>query len=102
MEIKKKNYSVCTELDARRREYAPTPPPLIFAPTRPQKMPENPKYDQFNWDKVVRQWRKSRDPGSNLISSEGGQDTSAYHISGHYTHVFSRKCMRNLKFDQFQ
>ena len=35
--------------------------------------------------------RKSPDRNHKLISSEGGQDTVAYHISGHSLYAFSRK-----------
>ena len=37
----------------------------------------------------------------NLISFEGGQDSSAGQISGHSSHAFSRKCPQTIKFDQF-
>ena len=36
--------------------------------------------------------RKSTDHDHNLISSECGQDTSAYEFSGHALHAFSGKC----------
>ena len=35
--------------------------------------------------------QNSTDRGQKLISSEGGQDTSACKISGHFLHAFSRK-----------
>ena len=41
---------------------------------------------------VVPKRRKSTDHDQNLISSEGGQDTSACNISGHSLHASSRKC----------
>ena len=40
-----------------------------------------------------------RDP--ELISSEGGQDTSARQISGHSLHVFSRKCLETPNLTRF-
>ena len=40
-----------------------------------------------------------RDP--ELTSSEGGQDTSACTISGHFLHVFSGKCPETLNLTRF-
>ena len=37
-------------------------------------------------------FEKLTDRDHNLISSESGQDTSAYQISGHSLHAFSGKC----------
>ena len=47
-------------------------PPCIL-----KKMPGNLKFDQLHQDKVVPESRKSIDRNQNLISSEGGGDTSA-------------------------
>ena len=41
--------------------------------------------------KVAPKLEKSPGHYHNLTSSEGGQDTVAYHISGHSLHAFSRK-----------
>ena len=58
--------------------YQPTPPPTeIWPVSRSQCVPKR---------------RKSTDHDRNLISSEGGQDTSACKNSAHSSHVFSRKC----------
>ena len=45
--------------------------------------------------------RKSADRGHKLISSEGGQDTSACKISGHFLHAFSRKCPETPNLTRF-
>ena len=55
-------------------------------------MPGNPKFDLFHYVKIVSKLQKPTDRNPELISSEGGQDTSAYKISGHFLHAFSRKC----------
>ena len=57
-----------------------------------QKMPGNPKFYPFHYIKIAPKLEKSSDRNHNLISSECGQDTAAYYISGHSLHVFSRKC----------
>ena len=41
---------------------------------------------------MVPKLEKATDRKHKLISSEGGQNTSAYKISAHSLHVFSRKC----------
>ena len=41
------------------------------------KMPGNPKFDPFLEVKIAPKLEKSTDRGHKLISSEGGQDTSA-------------------------
>ena len=46
-------------------------------------MPGNPKFDPFHLVKIAPKLDKSPDRNHKLISSEGGQDTVAYHISGH-------------------
>ena len=46
-------------------------------------MPGNPKFDPFHLVKIAPKLEKSPDRNHKLISSEGGQDTVAYHISGH-------------------
>ena len=56
-----------------------------------QKMPGNPKFDPFHLVKIAPKLEKSPDHNHNLISSECGQDTAAYHISGHLLHAFSGK-----------
>ena len=57
-----------------------------------QKMPGNPKFDPFHKVKIAPKLEKSPESNHKLISSEGGQDTAAYHISGHSLDAFSRKC----------
>ena len=44
---------------------------------------------------------KSPDRNHNLISFVGGQDTAAYHISGHSLHAFSRKCPETPNLSRF-
>ena len=56
------------------------------------KMPGNHKFDPFHKVKIAPQLEKSTNYDYNLISSEGGQDTSACKISAHSLHAFSRKC----------
>ena len=55
-------------------------------------MPGNPKFDPFHLVKIVPKLEKSTDHGHKLISSEDGQDTSAYKISGQSLYAFSGKC----------
>ena len=55
-------------------------------------MTRNPQFDAFHYDKIVPKLQKSTDRNYKLISAEGGQDTSAYQISAHSLHAFSRKC----------
>ena len=43
-------------------------------------MPGNAKFNQFHLVKIAPKLEKSSDRNHNLISSEGGQDTAAYHI----------------------
>ena len=57
-----------------------------------RQMPGNPKFDLFHQVKIVPKLQKSTDRGNKLINSEGGQDTSACKISGHFLHAFSGKC----------
>ena len=42
--------------------------------------------------KIVPKLQKSTDRDPELISSEGGQDTSACKILGNFLHAFSGKC----------
>ena len=59
------------------------------------RSPENARKPQI-WPVSLSQnsakLEKSTDRGHKLISSEGGQDTSAYKISGHFLHAFLGKC----------
>ena len=48
-----------------------------------QENAPNYKFDLFHEVKMMLKKGKSTDDDQNLISSEGGQDTSAYQISGH-------------------
>ena len=50
-------------------------------------MPGNPKQDQFQ----VKGAPKSTEHDQNLISSEGGRDTSEYQNSGHSSHFSQGK-----------
>ena len=54
-------------------------------------MPGTPKFNPFHSVKVMSKGQKLTDCDHNLISSEGGQDTSACKISGHSLHAFSGK-----------
>ena len=45
-------------------------------------MPGNPKFDPFHYVKIVPKLQKLTDHSHKLITSEGGQDTSACKISG--------------------
>ena len=64
-------------------------------------MPGNPKFDLFHKVKIAPKLEKSLDRNHNLISSEGGQDTAAYDISGHSLHAFSRKCLETPNLTRF-
>ena len=64
-------------------------------------MPGNSKSDQLHEVKIAPKLEKSPDRNHNLISSEGGPDTAAYHISGYSLHAFSGKCPETPKFDPF-
>ena len=64
-------------------------------------MPGNPKFDQFHFVKIAPKFKKSRDRNHNQISSDGGQDTAAYHISGISLYVFSTKCLETQNFTRF-
>ena len=45
--------------------------------------------------------KKSTDPDNELISSNGGQDTSSCKISGHFLHAFSGKCPETPNLTRF-
>ena len=66
-----------------------------------QKMPGNPKFDPFHLVKIAPKLEKSPDRNHKLISSEGGQDTVAYHISGHSLNGFSRECPETPNLTRF-
>ena len=51
--------------------------------------------------KIAPKLEKSPDRNHNLISSEGGQDTAPYYISGHSLHVCSRKCPETPNLTRF-
>ena len=55
-------------------------------------MPGNPKFDPLYLVKIVPKLEKSTHHSHKLTSSENGQDTSAYKISGYSLHAFSGKC----------
>ena len=59
-------------------------------PQSTTKMPGNPKFDPFHSVKIAPKLEKNCN--HNLISFEGGQDTSACKIAGHFLNGFSRKC----------
>ena len=67
----------------------PCPKPNQFCRWSGYNMPN---FKPFCPWKVVPKWGKSTDSGQNLITSEGGQDTSACPISGHSFQVFSTEC----------
>ena len=50
---------------------------------------------------MLPKWWKSTDHDPNLISSEGGQDPSAHHISGHSSLVFSWECPETTNLTSF-
>ena len=81
---------------------------------------ENPEHNQNAWKpqilpvslsqnsikirkiyKIASKLEKSTNCNHNLTSSESGQDTSAYHITGHSLHAFSRKCPETLNLTRF-
>ena len=66
-------------------------------PQSTTKMPGNSKFDLFHKVKIASKLKKSINCNHNLISSESGQDTSAYQISVHSLHAFSRKCPETPK-----
>ena len=59
---------------------------------RSPELPGNTKVDLFHWGKMLSKWGNSTDGDQNLISFEGGHDTSAVQILDHYAHAFSREC----------
>ena len=64
-----------------------------FLPSILMKIARTPKFELFHKVKMMPKWGKSTDHDQNLISSDGGQDTSACQSSGHSSFVFSRKCL---------
>ena len=64
-------------------------------------MPGNPKFYPFHLVKIAPKLEKSPDHNHKLISSVGGQDTVAYHISGHSLDEFSRKCPETPNLTRF-
>ena len=73
----------------------------LFSPCGLQVMPGNPKFDPFHLVKIVPKLNKSSEQGHTLVSSEGGQDTSAWKISGHFLHAFSGKCPETPNLTRF-
>ena len=63
-------------------------------------MPGTPKFDPLHEVKIAPKLEKSPDRNTKLISSESGQDTVAYHISGHSECVL-QEMPGNPKFDPF-
>ena len=57
------------------------------------ELPWNPKFDPFHKIKIAPKLEKSTNCNHKLISSEGGQDTSACKLSGHSLHAYSEKCL---------
>ena len=66
-----------------------------------QEMPRNPKFDPSHWVEIVPKLAKLTNQGHKLISSEGGQDTSACKISGHFLHALSEKCPETQNLTRF-
>ena len=66
-----------------------------------QEMPGNPGFDLFHYVKIATKLEKLTGHDHNLVSSEGGQDTSVSKISGHSLHVFSRKCPETQNLTRF-
>ena len=64
-------------------------------------MPGNPKFDMFHLVKIAPKLEKSPDRNHNLTSSESGQDTAAYHISGYSLNAFSNKCPETQNLTHF-
>ena len=64
-------------------------------------MPGNPKFDPFHKVKMVPKLQKSTDRNHKLISSEGGQDTSAYKISAYSLYAFFGKCPETPNLTRF-
>ena len=62
-----------------------------FLPCILKKFVKNPKFDLFHKVKILPKFRKSTDHGQNVISSQGGQDTSACQSAGPSSFAFSRK-----------
>ena len=50
---------------------------------------------------MVPKLEEATDHNYKLISSEGGQDTSAHKISAHSLHAFSRKCPETPNMTRF-
>ena len=66
--------------------------------------PENawkPQIWPVSFSQIAPKLEKSPDRNHKLISSEGGQDTVAYHISGHSLNGFSRKCPETPNLTRF-
>ena len=63
-------------------------------------MARTPKFDPLHQVKIEPKFEKSIDLDHKLIRSEGGQDISAYKISGHFLQAFSGKYLKtqNLTF----
>ena len=66
-----------------------------------QEMTRNLKFDAFHYDKIVPKLEKATGRSHKLISSQGGQDTSAYKMSAHSLHAFSRKCPETPNLTRF-
>ena len=55
-------------------------------------MPGKHKFDLFRWVQIASKLEKNTYSDYILISSDAGEDKSAYKISGHSLQAFSRKC----------
>ena len=64
-----------------------------------------PRSPQSDWHRTMertwQKWGKSTDHDQNLVTSEGGQDTSACQISAHSCNTFSRKCLETTNLTCF-
>ena len=77
--------------------YISMPNFMIFPLCILREMPGTPKFDPFTRSKLG----KYINIDHNLTTSQGGQDTSACKMSGHFFHAFSRKYPETPKFDPF-
>ena len=59
----------------------------------PGNQARNPKFGLFHYVKVAPKGGKSTDREHNLITSKGGQDTSAFKIAGHSQYKLAGNCL---------
>ena len=67
----------------------------IYSQVFSRLCPETPNMSSFFFkiSQICAILKESTDRDQNLISFDGGQDTSACKISDHYSHTFTRKCL---------